>query len=104
MPLDPPAFMATPFSMSDAGALKALATQAGFAQARVDTVVKTGVAVSAADIATGFVRGNPLYNQLVERGVDADAFQAQVATALAAEFGDSPCKSPMSAHLLIATA
>jgi len=104
MPENPPAFMATPFSMSDAQVLRSLATEAGFSEVRIDTVVKTGEAVSAADLATGFVRGNPLWGQLVERGVDAEAFHAQVAAMLAQEFGDMPCKSPMSAHVLTAVA
>ncbi len=104
MPTDPPAFMATPFSMSDAHALRSLAGEAGFETVEIDTVVETGHASSATDLAMGLVRGNPLWNQLVERGLDADAFHAQVAATLAAEFGDSPCDSPLSAHVLTARA
>jgi ubiquinone/menaquinone biosynthesis C-methylase UbiE len=104
MPDNPPSFMATPFSMSDAQVLRSLASEAGFSDVRVDSVVKTGAAVSASDLAIGFVRGNPLFNQLVERGIDADAFQMQVAGVLASEFGESPCKSPLSAHVLTAIA
>ena len=100
---DPPAFMATPFSMPDPAVLVNLADGAGFAQARVETVAKIGEAETALHLATGFVRGNPLWNQLVERRLDADAFEASVAAALAQEFGDSPCRTPMSAHVLIAT-
>jgi ubiquinone/menaquinone biosynthesis C-methylase UbiE len=103
-PENPPVFMATPFSMSDAQALRSMASDAGFSSVKLDTVVKTGEGVSAMDIATGFVRGNPLWNQLVERGIDADAFQAHVASVLAQEYGDMPCKSPMSAHVLTAVA
>jgi ubiquinone/menaquinone biosynthesis C-methylase UbiE len=101
---NPPTFMALPFSMHDARALDALAAEARFSSHKVDTVAKEGVAATANDLATGFVRGNPLYLQLMERSIDADAFQAQVAATLAAEFGDSPCKSPMSAHVLTAVA
>jgi SAM-dependent methyltransferase len=102
MPDDPPVFMARPFSMGDPKELLALASD--FASAKVDTVVLPGISESAAHFATGLVRGNPLYNQLVERKVDADAFEAQVAAALAAEYGDSPCKSQLSAHVLTAVA
>jgi hypothetical protein len=101
---DPPAFMAIPFSMPDPAALAALAREAGFAEVRVDTVEKIGEAASATDQAIGFVRGNPLWNQLVDRGLDADAFQARVAEALAREFGDAPCRSAMSAPVLTAVA
>ena len=102
MPDDPPVFMARPFSMSDVEELRALARE--FASATVETVVLPGISESANHFATGLVRGNPLYNQLVERGIDADAFQADVAAALAREFGDSPCKSQLSAHILTAVA
>lgn len=101
---DPPAFMAIPFSLGDAKALHALGDSAGFASVKVETVVLPGVAESATSFATGLVRGNPLWSQLVDRGLDAAAFQAQVAAALAAEFGDSPCKSQLSAHILTAVA
>ena len=101
---DPPTFMAIPFSLGDTKALHALGSGAGFATVDVETVVLPGVAESAASFATGLVRGNPLWTQLEERGLDAAAFQAQVAAALAAEFGDSPCKSQLSAHVLTAVA
>jgi len=103
-PADPPAFMAIPFSMADPALHRELAGAAGFADATVETVELPGEAVSADDLATGFVRGNPLWNQLVERGVDAPAFQAQVAAALRARFGDRPCLSALSAHVLVARA
>jgi ubiquinone/menaquinone biosynthesis C-methylase UbiE len=103
-PEDPPLFMRTPFSMPDPDELRALAHDAGFAAVRVDTVAKVGEAVSAADLAAGFVRGNPLWNQLVDRGVDAVAFEAKVAAALARTYGEAPNRSPLSAHVLTALA
>ena len=103
-PSDPPLFMALPFSMADPDALRTLVRDAGFADVVVETVALPGEAESAAHLATGFVRGNPLWNQLVARGVDAAAFEAAVAGALAAEFGDRPCISPLSAHVVTAVA
>jgi SAM-dependent methyltransferase len=99
-PDDPPTFMATPFSMGDARELRGLAH--GFGDARVETVAKIGEAESAEDLAIGLVRGNPFWNQLVERGHDAAAFQRSVAAGLAERFGDRPCRSAMSAHVLVA--
>ncbi|MBV8762642.1 MAG: methyltransferase domain-containing protein [Deltaproteobacteria bacterium] len=96
MPDNAPTFMAIPFSLHDAAALQALTG------GQVETVAILGVAESAASMATGFVRGNPLYNQLVERGIDAAAFQARVEATLAERFGDRPCRTPMSAHLVVA--
>ncbi|MGE5182868.1 MAG: class I SAM-dependent methyltransferase [Acidobacteriota bacterium] len=104
LPADPPAFMARPFSLHDARALHELVAAAGFASVRIETVGKTGEAESASHLATGFVRGNPLYDQLVERGIDAHAFQARVTTALARTYGDAPCRSPLSAHVVTAVA
>jgi ubiquinone/menaquinone biosynthesis C-methylase UbiE len=102
LPSDPPTFMAIPFSMHDPGELRALARE--FSEAEVETVGLVADAESAAHIATGFVRGNPLWNQLVERGIDAAALEARVARTLAERYGDRPCRSPMSAHLLVARA
>ena len=103
-PDDPPVFMLTPFSMHDPHEHERLATEAGLRGIRVETVAKTGEAESAASLATGFVRGNPLWNQLSERGVDAPAFEARVTAELARRFGDRPCKTPLSAHVLTAFA
>ena len=103
-PDDPPLFMLTPFSLHDRDALRALVVDAGFARVEVETVPHTGVSESAADFAIGMVRGNPLWNQLVERGVDAPAFERAVSAALATRFGDRPCRSPLSAHVVTAIA
>lgn len=103
-PTDPPMFMKTPFSMPDPNALRRLVSDAGFGEVHVDTVAKTAEASSAADLATGFVRGNPLWGQLVERGVDGDTFQARVAEALTRAFGAAPCRSALSAHVVSAVA
>ena len=103
-PDDPPLFLETPFSMPDRDGLVALATEAGFAAVRVDTVARIADAPSAADFAIGLVRGNPLWHQLVERGVDAGGFEAKVTAELVSRFGDSPCRSPLSAHVLTAVA
>jgi SAM-dependent methyltransferase len=96
LPADPPAFMAVPFSLHDTAALRALTG------GRVKTVAITGEAESAASMATGFVRGNPLANELAIRGIDIDAFHARVEAALAARFGDRPCLTPLSAHVVVA--
>ena len=103
-PNDPPLFMATPFSMASAHELERLATEAGFHGIRVETVAKEGIAESAAHLATGFVRGNPLWNQLSERGMNVDAFERTIAAKLAHAYGEAPCRSPLSAHVLTAFA
>lgn len=104
MPADPPLFMLTPFSMPDPALLRALVADAGFAAVRVDTVDVAGEASSAAHLAIGMVRGNPLAGQLAERGMDADAMVARVTEMLARDFGDAPCRAPLSAHVVTAIA
>jgi ubiquinone/menaquinone biosynthesis C-methylase UbiE len=109
MPTDPPTFMRTPFSMHDAHELAQLATAAGFRDVQVETVCLVGEAQSAAHLATGFVRGNPLWNQLTERGIDGAALEARVTAELARRFSpghqtDPACKTPLSAHVLTAFA
>jgi SAM-dependent methyltransferase len=101
LPSNPPTFMALPFCAPDIGKL---AHDAGLRGVRVDTVELMGISESAAHLATGFVRGNPLYNQVVERGLDPDAFEARLAAKLAAGFGDKPCRTPLSARVLTAFA
>lgn len=102
-PSDPPTFMRIPFSLGDAAELGALVSDAGF-EARVETVDFVSEASSAADFAIGVVRGNPLWGQLVERGADAAAFQQAVTDALIREYGDRPCRMPISAHVVTARA
>lgn len=103
-PSDPPTFMLTPFSMPDPDSLRELVRAAGLSDVRVETVAAVAHASSAADVATGLVRGNPLWNQLVERGVDGAAFERALADAIARRFGDQPCRSALSAHVLTAIA
>jgi len=104
LPENPPTFMQTPFSMPDPIALRGLVEAAGFATVKVETVAQVGEATSADDLAIGMVRGNPLWNQLVERGIDGDTFQRRVAESLRDAFGDAPCRSALSAHVATATA
>ena len=100
----PTSFMKTPFSMSDPHELERLATEAGLLGIRVDTVALMGEAESAAHLTTGFVRGNPLYHQLQEQNVFVAEFETKVETELSRRFGDRPCKTPLSAHVLTAFA
>lgn len=102
LPANPPLFMSMPFSLHDRDALVARVREAGFTRVEADTVARDGIAASAADLARGFVRGNPLFNQLVDRALDIDALEREVTEALAARFGAAPCVTPMSAHVITA--
>jgi hypothetical protein len=104
LPDDPPRSMETPFSMPDPNAVRDLVASAGFRDARVETVELMGEAVSAAHLAFGLVRGNPLAGQLTARGIDAEALMTRVREALVREFGDRPCRAALSAHVVTALA
>ena len=101
-PDNPPQFYLIPFSLHDARAICELFEADGF-EVRSDTVEMTSNAVSAADLAIGLVQGNPVALQLTERGVDVAKYEAEVAAALAARFGDEPCRPPLSVHVFVAT-
>jgi len=103
-PDDPPQFLEIPFSMPDPVALSALVTAAGFTEVAVDTVAETACAESAVAFAVGLVRGTPLWHQLVERELDGVAFEAEIAATLVRAYGDKPCRSPLSAHVVTALA
>jgi ubiquinone/menaquinone biosynthesis C-methylase UbiE len=98
---DPPPFYKIPFSYPDPEALRALFANAGFVDVAVETVALTGESPSAAEAASGVVRGNPIINDLRERGTaDVEEIERTVARVLAERFGDRPLRVPMRAHVL----
>ncbi len=102
-PFDPPTFFDIPFGMHDVTALEALTTDAGFTKVQVTTRADVMKCARTLDAATGFVRGNPMINALKERGVaDVDAIIRAVEAAFRREFGDSPMRSTMQAHVVTA--
>lgn len=100
----PPMFLDVPFSLHDAAALADMVSACGFPRVEVTTMSAIGRAPSATHLANAFVRGSPLWNQLVDRNVDVDQFTSEVTLALASRFGAEPCVAPMSAHILVADA
>ena len=99
-PADPPQFYQVPFSLHDAAAVRRLLDEAGFARVTHATVEKTGESPSAAEAAIGLVEGNPVIGTIMERGPGAlRDIEAAVARNVAAELGDHPVRSPLSAHV-----
>lgn len=103
-PNDPPQFLAKfPFGYSDRAEIERVAHAGGFTNVKLETVQFPCTAPTAEDAARGFVEGTPILPALQERGVtDITPIRAAVAKALAAKFGDRPCRSTMSA--IVATA
>jgi ubiquinone/menaquinone biosynthesis C-methylase UbiE len=75
---------------------------AGFNAVQIDRVKLEGEAPSAAGLATGLLRGSPLYNMLVERGANVDRLELEVARRLADVGGSSPVKLPLDAKVITA--
>ncbi len=96
-PDDPPRFYEVPFGMFEREPIVDLMRQAGFDEVAVHEAKLTGARLPAHDIACGIVRGGPFVTEIKQRGGDVDDVIERVARKLAAEFGDAPFASPMSA-------
>jgi SAM-dependent methyltransferase len=99
---DPPQFLRVPYGSLNAGTLRALAIEAGFANVAVARVDLPGRAPSARVVATGFARGSPLSLDLADRGADLEAVARAFEEALAPHGGD-PFVSPLAALVLDAS-
>jgi SAM-dependent methyltransferase len=102
-PDDPPQFYQTPFNLHDTAVVRGLLDAAGFVDVESVTVQKVGESPSAHDAAVGLVEGNPVYGTIMERrpGALGDIVDT-VARNIAAELGDRPARSPLSAHVFTA--
>jgi len=97
-PDDPPRFYDTPFSLHDTAVVRGLLDAAGFVDVDGVTVEKVGQSASAADAAIGLIDGNPVFGATMKPGTLAD-IKGSVAKNIAAELGDHPVRSPLSAHV-----
>jgi ubiquinone/menaquinone biosynthesis C-methylase UbiE len=103
-PADPPDFYTVPFSLHDADRLRRMLEEAGFGDIRLLRLEVPLGAESAASLAAGLVRGNPVVHAIVERGADPSAVERDVGEALAREGGTAPFESRMSALVVTARA
>ncbi|WP_218916934.1 class I SAM-dependent methyltransferase [Croceicoccus naphthovorans] len=99
-PNDPPAFYKIPFSYHDAGRIRSDLKDAGFDEPTIDTLTHRKALDDPALFARGIVYGNPLGEELVERGIDPDVVCNRMAEALRAQLGES---MPVKAMLIAAT-
>lgn len=104
-PDDPPRFYETPFSLDDPGALGALLQGEGFHDVRVEIVEKQGHAADAPTAATGLLEGNPVAATIRARGPQAlRRVHDEIARRLAAAFGTTDLRVPLTAIIATATA
>jgi len=87
-PEDPPGFYRVPFHYHDADVVRAAVSKAGFERVTVEYLSQTAKIPSAEGFARGLVFGNPLYEEVVNRGGDPAEVCAAVAAAIASELGD----------------
>ncbi len=97
LPDDPPVFYKAPFSYADRSIVEADARAGGFTDVGHEIVAFQKEVDDWGRLAQGAVFGNPLYDEVADRGVDPNAVKAALIEALKAEFGDAPAKMPLSA-------
>ena len=99
---DPPQFYRVPFGYHDEAVIREHLTAAGFTAVQIERVTLQGEAPSASALATGLLRGTPMYNMLVERGVNIDHLELEVARRLADVGGAAPVRLPLDAKVITA--
>lgn len=101
--IDPPVFMAVPFSYSDQTMMRSCLEEAGFKDIEIQAVRKDVEATTAEDYARGSIFGTPLSSAITERGVtNLEPVVQKAAAVFRQEFGDAPMRSSVQA--IIATA
>jgi ubiquinone/menaquinone biosynthesis C-methylase UbiE len=99
---DPPTFYGVPFGYHDNATIRADLNAAGFPHVHIERVVIDGVAESAASVATGLIRGTPMFLALTERGADLDAIERDLARRLAEHGGAAPLRMRLDAKVVTA--
>ena len=95
---DPPTFYQVPFGLHDKAVIQKLLDGAGFKDAEMSVLAKTGVSPSAADAAKGLVEGNPVIVEINQRATSSvGSIEAAVAAAIAARCGDNPVRGRLQA-------
>lgn len=97
-PQDPPKFYQTPFGYHDAGVIRESLQKAAFADIESFIVELSCRRPSAQDFATGLVRGNPVAQEIDDRGTTkVETVIDAVAKSIAQHCGDAPVKATMQA-------
>jgi len=86
-PGDPPQFYKIPFSYPDPEVIEADLKAGGFSDITIETVAQEQP-VDYPLLANGLIYGNPMFEEIQDRGGDADEVVAAIEAALRAEFGN----------------
>ena len=98
-PGDPPGFYKVPFHYHDRQEIEADLRTAGFEGIEVEEVTLTSDIPSAEHFAKGLVFGNPLFEEVEERGGNPEEVVSAIAEAIQKELGPS-----MPLHALVVKA
>ena len=97
-PDDPPMFYTVPYGFHDRTHIGSLLIEAGFTAVESQYVELTASSPAAADLAVGFVRGNPTHAEVNRRNAElVPAIEDAVAAALARDLGDHPVQCRLRA-------
>jgi len=96
---DPPNFYELPFGFFDTDLIRGMLGRAGFKAIEVSRVTLPCRSPSAADLATGLVRGNPVATAIEERGVDVEDVIRAVSQRIAEQCGSAPVESTIQAFV-----
>ncbi len=95
---DPPQFLKTPFSCAEIDPIKEALIDAGFTDIVVSVQPRVKEIADPKAFATGLICGNPLVDQIRERGgPPPETIVEELARRLAQEFGAGPTRLPMQA-------
>lgn len=97
-PDNPPGFYKVPFHYGDPDVVRADLANAGWLDVEHVTITMDKVVADPSAFATGLVHGNPLIEQIHERGgVDPDDVVSAMLSQLRSRFGREKMKMPLSA-------
>jgi SAM-dependent methyltransferase len=99
-PQNPPVFLNTPYGWNNRAEIERTTRAGGFAKVEITELSFPSEAPDAASAAGAYLNGTPLAADLADRKADMGAIQSRVADALAARFGNAPCRSTMSALVI----
>lgn len=96
-PEDPPGFYNVPFHYHDAGDIRRAVLEAGFDRVSIDLVRSESEIPSPRDFARGLVFGNPIVEEIVDRGGDPEIVCEAITEAIENQLGAS---MPLSALVI----
>jgi SAM-dependent methyltransferase len=98
-----PRFFETPHGYHDVDRLRADMAAGGWDEVHFEDVRLQSIGPSAAELATGFVRGSPLTHELTQRGADLDDMVRELAASVTPPGDEVPFTASLAATIITAT-